>query len=934
LFNSATFTILPKNLYIKKLNMSKNIRYLALTIAAGLISFLSIAQQVAVKGTVKNANNNENVGAANVEVKGTSKATYTDANGNFSFNVASLPVTLVVSSVGYEAQEVAVGDNTPVIVSLKPSVALGTEIVVSASRLPQRILESPVTIERVSTATIRNAPAASFYDIVQNLKGVDLMTSSLTFKTPTTRGFNGSGNTRFTQLMDGMDNQAPGLNFAVGGFVGLTELDVDNMELLPGASSALYGPGGMNGTLLINSKNPFKYQGLSFQVKTGMMHTDKRQRSAVGAYHNWNVRYAKKVSEKFAFKLTSELIKAADWVANDTRNYLRNGTLGKLIPGTRATDPGYDGINVYGDETNIGFAALMNGIGASAPFLQPYINTLTAANPTGVISRTGYNENEIIDPITLNFKVGGSLNYKLSEKTEAILMGYWGTGSSVYTGSERYSLKNLFMGQYKLEINNKKWYLRAYTTQENSGESYNATVAARLTTEQLSPSTAWFPLYGQTYLAQRLSGLSDADAHTSARATADAGRVAANTQQFRDAFKNITSRPIGADPIKAGGAKFLDKSDLYNVEGQYNLSEITKGFADVLVGGNFKRYVLNSQGTLFADSVDPIGINEYGAYVQATKGFLDNKLKLIVSGRYDKNQNFKGRFTPRATATYKISENGTIRASFQTAYRFPSTQQQWISLDVGSNVRLLGGNDDLKTFYKFATNKVYTLASVQAGAPVQANFEPFKAEAVTSYELGYKGLHANKKLLVDVYGYYGQYQDFIVRTLVAQAKDGNLANIGNAANRQIFSVPVNSTDKVTSYGWGISLDYRLPKGFNVVANVSSDVLQDVAPGFVSFFNSPKYRANMTLSNGSFGYKKRMGFGVTYRWQDAYFYEGDFANGELPSVQTVDAQVSYRLPAVKSTFKIGANNLLNQYYRSGFANPMIGGLYYASYAYNF
>lgn len=912
--------------------MSKKLRYLALTIAAGFLSLISFAQQVTIKGNVKNASNSESIGSVNVEVKGTAKTTFTDGNGNFTLTVPSLPVTLIVTSVGYETQEFIANDAT-VQINLKTSVALGQEIVISASRLPQRILESPVTIERVSTAAIRNTPAASFYDIVQNLKGVDLMTSSLTFKTPTTRGFNGSGNTRFTQLMDGMDNQAPGLNFAVGGFVGLSELDVDNMELLPGASSALYGPGGMNGTLLINSKNPFKYQGLSFQIKTGMMHTDKRQRSQVGGYHNWSVRYAKKVSEKFAFKITSELIEANDWVADDTRNYLRNGTLGKLIPGTRQTDPGYDGVNVYGDETNIGFATLMNGIGAQAPFLRPFINTLTAANPTGIISRTGYNESEIIDPVTLNFKVGGSLNYKLSDKTEAILMGYWGTGNSVYTGSERYSLRNLFMGQYKLELNNKKWYFRAYTTQENSGDSYNATVAARLTTEQLSPSTAWFPLYGQTYLAQRLAGVSEADAHTAARATADATRVGANTVQFQNAFKNITSRPIGADPVKAGGAKFLDKSDLYAVEGQYNISDITKGFAEVLVGGNFRRYVLNSQGTLFADSAGAIGINEFGGYIQASKD-ITNKLKLIISGRYDKNQNFKGRFTPRATATYKVSETGTIRASFQTAYRFPSTQQQWISLDVGSNVRLLGGNNDLKDFYKFASNKVYTLASVQAGAPVQANFDDFKAEAVTSYELGYKGLHANKKLLIDVYGYYGQYQDFIVRTLVAQPKDGNLANIGVTANRQIFSVPVNSTDKVTTYGWGIGLDYRLPNNFNIAANVSSDVLQDVAAGFVAFFNSPKYRTNMTLSNSSFGYKNRMGFGVTYRWQDAYFYEGDFGNGELPAVQTVDAQFSYRLPAAKSTFKLGANNLFNQYYRSGFANPMIGGLYYASYAYNF
>ena len=94
------------------------------------------------------------------------------------------------------------------------------------------------------------------------------------------------------------------------------------MELLPGASSALYGPGGMNGTLLINSKNPFKYQGLSFQVKEGIMHTDGKYRHPA-PYNNWSLRWGKKISEKFAFKITGEFIQAKDWLADDQRNYIR-----------------------------------------------------------------------------------------------------------------------------------------------------------------------------------------------------------------------------------------------------------------------------------------------------------------------------------------------------------------------------------------------------------------------------------------------------------------------------------------------------------------------------------------------------------------------------------------------------------------------------------
>ena len=239
----------------KQRDMRKGTSYLVTFLLANLMTIAAIAQNVTISGNVRNSATKEGAGAVSVIVKGAENGTFTDDHGNFKLSVKSLPVTLLVSSVGYELQEYTVTKSNQLIqVEFKPSSALGQEVVVSASRVPQKILESPVSIERVSAANIRNAPSANFYDVVTTLKGVDVTTSSLTFTTPTTRGFNSSGNTRFNQLVDGMDNQAPGLNFSVASIIGLSELDVDNIELLPGASSALYGAGGMNGTILINSK--------------------------------------------------------------------------------------------------------------------------------------------------------------------------------------------------------------------------------------------------------------------------------------------------------------------------------------------------------------------------------------------------------------------------------------------------------------------------------------------------------------------------------------------------------------------------------------------------------------------------------------------------------------------------------------------------------
>jgi outer membrane receptor protein involved in Fe transport len=187
-------------------------------------------------------------------------------------------------------------------------------------------------------------------------------TASISFRTVTTRGFVASGNNRFNQLIDGMDNQAPGLNFSVGNIVGLTEPDVANMELLSGASSALYGSGGMNGTLLINSKNPFQYQGLSFNIKQGVNHIDGKQRKAA-PFYDWSMRWAKAFNNKFAIKLTGQLMSAKDWEANDYDDVARTSTNSKIKPGgNRSNDPNYDGVNVYGDETSANLFLVSNSI--------------------------------------------------------------------------------------------------------------------------------------------------------------------------------------------------------------------------------------------------------------------------------------------------------------------------------------------------------------------------------------------------------------------------------------------------------------------------------------------------------------------------------------------------------------------------------------------
>ncbi|CAN5723623.1 TonB-dependent receptor [soil metagenome] len=918
--------------------MKKVLPFMAVLIVASLFSFSAIGQDITIKGNVKSAGSNETVSSMSVMIKGTTEGTYTDDKGNFTLITSrKLPFNLEFTAIGYEPQTVTVSSSSPLQVTVKSAIALGQDVVISATRTPSRILESPVSIERISSATIRNSAATNYYDIVANLKGVDMVSSSLTFKTPSTRGFAASGNTRFNQIVLGMDNQAPGLNFSVGSIVGLNELDVESMELLPGASSALYGPGGMNGTLLINGKNPFKYQGLSFQVKEGIMHLGDKYNDA-SAYHNIAFRWAQKVNEKFAYKIGVEYIRAKDWQGDDFRNYKRLGSIGSVVDGTRDTDPNYDGVNVYGDESTANIRAVLNGIGVQAPFLQGFINTL----PTTInVSRTGYTEKEVVDPNTINLKLSGAIHYKITKGIEANLTGYWGNGNTVYTGSTRYSLKDLKVGQYKLEFNHKNWFLKGYTTQENAGESHNLTVATQLVNESWKPTISrddrgnltpkpsdWLVEYSQTYLAQKLAGKTDFDAHAAARSVADVGRPDAGSAQFKRLYDSVRLLPIPK------GGLLLDRSDLWAAEGQYNFTEAIK-FAEILVGANWRRYILNSKGTLFADKEgSPINTDEFGAYVQIAKSILHDVVKLTASGRFDKNENFKGRFTPRITALIKPAPDHNIRISFQTAYRFPSNQQQWIDLNTG-NGRLIGGVKFLWDKYNMTSNPVYAVESLAPGDTTQlqkVSYVAFKPESVVSYEIGYKSLIA-KKLLIDLYGYYSQYKDFLSRRDLVQRTnpDGPLTDLYNSNTRNGISSVINAPGKVKAYGYGFGLEYLLPANFTVGGNISSDRLKDVPSGFRAQFNSPEYRTNLSVGNAAFGPKQKFGFSVAWRWQDAFFYDSDFATGDLPAVNTVDAQVSYRI--TKSLIKIGASNLFNQYYRNGLANASIGGVYYISFGYN-
>lgn len=928
--------------------------------------------QTRLAGQVRDGNTNEAISGVTVLVVGFGEGAFTDVQGHFSLTTAQpLPLSVVFSAVGYQSDTLRVSSaDLDIQVTLIPAHVLGKEIVVAASRVPENILNSPVSIEHIGIQQIRQAPAANFYDMIGRVKGVDMVTSGLLFNTPTTRGFAGSGNVGLIQLVDGMDNQAPGLNFSVGNVVGLSELDVASIELLPGASSALYGAGGTNGTLLMTSKDPFQYQGLSVQLKGGVMHVDDPRHGAT-PYQQYALRYAKAFNNKVAFKVNISYTRAYDWIASDSTNYDK-AHFG-IKAGDRASDPGYDGVNIYGDETH----ADLNQIAQAMAQAGAIPAGMVALVPEGAVSRTGYPEDALVDYHTFNLKLGATVAYKIMPDLKASLEAHWGQGTTVYTGTDRYALKRFNIGQYKVQLDGTHFMLRAYTTQEDAGDAYNATALGQLMGEGWKPSYdpanptgSWYIQYAGAYLTARGVGATEEAAGHAARGFADQGRPQPGSAAFNTLKDSVATVAI------PNGARFADQSSMYHYEGLYNFSGQIP-YIDLQVGASYRRYRLNSKGTIFDDKTNKIGIGQWGVFAQATKKLASDRVKLTGAIRYDKTDNFSGKWTPRIAAVFTVAPRNNIRLSYQTGYQLPTNQDQYIDLQVQQG-RLIGGLPQFITKYGLDVNPGFLAPVVeaysdvydaqldqyqQAGEPDAAaryhaavdaeatlkdangnyrlyHFKPLKPESVQSFEIGYRGVITGK-LMVDAYAYFSNYTDKLVSIFVVQAPDGPQPIAGSGdptpyygpgfTSANNYQTRVNAEGVIRTWGWAVGGEYVLAKHFTLSGNLSYNHMSKAPEGVFAQFNTPDYRAGFGLGNPDV--YKGFGFQVDYRYRDAFAYQGSFAIGPVPAVSTVDAAISYRLAAYKLSFKLGATNLLNHYYLNAFGNPMMGGLYYLSVGYH-
>ena len=908
-----------------------------------LLLFTQISwAQSSLTGVVKDQQSGETLIGASVIIKGTTIGTTTDVNGKFVLqHNRPYPLTLQVSYIGYQNTDFVVNNaDKAVTIKVAQNNVLLQSVEVVDSRITEKQRESALTVEAMDVLAIKETPAPSFYQGLGNLKGVDMTTASLGFVVINTRGFNSTSPVRSLQLIDGVDNQSPGLNFSLGNFLGASELDVLKVDLIVGASSAFYGPNAFNGVINMTTKSPFTHQGLSASMKAGERALFETAFRYAQAYKDKNG------NDKYAWKFNMFYLRANDWEATNL-DPSSDSRVGADNPG------GYDAVNRYGDEDVSG------GNDFSNPF------SFRSYPGLGIFHRTGYEERDLVDYDTRNLKMSGAFHYMVKPKVEFIAASNFGTGTTVYQGENRFSLRDILFFQHRLELRKQDdWFVRAYATHEDAGNSYDAVFTAFRLQEAAKGNNDWNRQYS-TYWNQiirprvyQLPGMPGqfspnydfgrADSvlganmdllrlwHDETRRSVDANVsgiqqpfFAPGTARFDSAFNSITSRL----PTE-GGTMFFDRSALIHFQAEKKFT-FEKQQANWIIGGNFRQFRPNSAGSIFSDTLQSdstyrvIRNSEVGIYTGAEKKWGDFKVNATL--RMDKNQNFPVVFSPAASVVYTPSEKHVYRVSLSSAVRNPTLADQYLYYNVGRAILLgnLSGFDSLVTVPSF----VDYLDSLNTNRLQYFNVAPIRPEQVRTIEFGYRTML--KKLYLDMGYYYSWYQYFIGFNL---GLDVNITSFGLPSSVQAYRVAANASSIVTTQGFSLGGNYYFNNRYAFNFNYSWNRLNVTGEDdpIIPAFNTPENKFNIGMSGkelvlniGDFSLVD-WGFNVNYKWIQGFMFEGSPQfTGFIPTYDLVDAQINKNIPEWKMNVKIGASNLLNNKVFQVYGGPRVGRLAYIS-----
>lgn len=894
------------------------------------------AQTYKVRGTVTDGTTGETIYNAKVQLKGAANAVLTDLDGRFELTVPALPpFTLVITTLGYAPLEMDVKSlDQDLKCKLTVEETLLQEANVVGERIRDKQKQAPLTVESMDIIAIKEAPSGNFYESLGTLKGVDMTAASFGLKVINTRGFNSTSPVRSLQLIDGVDNQSPGLNFSLGNFLGASDLDVMKVDIVAGASSAYFGPGAFNGVINMTTKSPWTFPGLSVSVKGG-------ERSMLeGAVRYAQVMKDKDGKDRWAYKVNAFALTAEDWYA-ENYDATSNSPVGVTNPGR------YDGVNSYGDE--------------DVSFNNDYLGSVTERRDypgLGKFIRPGYREVDLVDYGTRNLKLGGAVHYRLNDgdsaraPLELIAASNFSTGSTVYQGENRYRLQDVKFFQHRLELRQEgTWFVRGYVTHEDAGSTYDIFTTGLRLQEAAGPTggqngwnteytiywgdvirpiveadpdyitiseaiqlgwnqATWIAWQDQFNLTHQefLAGLhAQTLEHTNGLNTiALDPAYTVGSERFNEKFAEITGKRF-----TEGGSLFYDKSALAHAMGEYRFKP---AFGEVVVGGNFRQYLPSTAGTIMKDTGDVVIRNsEFGVFAGLEKKLVEDKLKATVTLRMDKNQNFNALFSPAASLVWSKTGQHVWRASFSSAIRNPTLADQYLYYNVGRAI-LLGnvdgqfeeGRDSLFTVESFNDYR----SSLQVSQLDYFHVDRIRPEQVRTIEVGYRGTHWGN-VYFDAGLYNSWYTDFIGYIIGLNGTFNSISPL--PLTLQAYRLAANATGQVTTRGASLGVNwYRTHYTWNANYSYNKLVTGDDDP-IIPAFNTPQNKFNVGITAHDLRIPwttlPNLGFGVNWKYVEGFVFTGSPQfTGPISSYDMVDAQVNVKFPKAHTTVKLGASNL--------------------------
>jgi len=398
-----------------------------------VILFGSVYSQTQISGSVGDSETMSGIPGVNVVIDGTNIGTVTDFDGNFSLNTSQdLPLTIIVSYVGYSAQRVQVTSaNQDISVMLSAGQNL-EEVVISASRRAQKVTDAPASVSVISTRQIENSPQiAEPTRLLVSVPGVQIQQQSANTVNLEMRAGSGTFGTSTFVMQDNRSLITPAAGTYFSFQQGLSNLDLASVEVVRGAAGVLYGPGVVSGVVHFRTKSPIDYTGNSASIWAGELNT-------VGS----EFRIARANDDKtFGWKINARINSGNDFT--------------------------------YDDESELAAAGIpMNNIIRQPVITNDYVDVVASQNGTVLYD---FEEGNSIISSYDNLSLNTTLEWRPSDETNYTVSGGINSGSGLFWQNLGigYADGNTYWGQAQATMGN--WYAQAFVDHQDGGGLDNPT---------------------------------------------------------------------------------------------------------------------------------------------------------------------------------------------------------------------------------------------------------------------------------------------------------------------------------------------------------------------------------------------------------------------------------------------------------------------------